>query len=77
MSNLVALTNVKHGEDDGTVTEVAYGESIDDLPQEVIDNLTALGLVGTSDGIVAAAAEAVKEEEVEEVEEVKEEEPGE
>lgn len=44
MSNLVALTNVRHGEVDGSVTEVLYGQSVEDLPQDVIDYLVTNGL---------------------------------
>lgn len=49
MSNLVAKTNIRHGEEDGSVTEVAYGESVEDLPQNVIDYLVAEGLAVPGD----------------------------
>lgn len=42
----VALTNIRHGKEDGTILEVAYGESTKDLPDEVIAELKAQGLVG-------------------------------
>lgn len=62
MSNLVALTNVRHGEDDGSVTEVLYGQSVEDLPQNVIDYLLANGLAGESTPEIVAAAPVVDEE---------------
>lgn len=65
MSNLVALTNVRHGEDDGSVTEVLYGQSVEDLPQNVIDYLLANGLAGESTPEIAAAAPVVDAEVVE------------
>jgi hypothetical protein len=48
----VALTNISHGEEDGSVTEVAYGESVKDLPKDVVKDLTDQGLVGELPGPV-------------------------
>ena len=68
MSNLVALTNIRHGNVDGTLTEVLIGQSVDALPQDVVDGFVAAGLVGVGTPEIAAAAPVV-DAEVKEAEE--------
>ena len=46
MSNLVAKTNFKYGHSNGDIIEIAHGESVDELPQEYIDEMVAAGLIG-------------------------------
>jgi hypothetical protein len=42
-----ALTDIKHGNEDGTVTEIQQSEEVDGkLPDDVLDELEALGSVG-------------------------------
>lgn len=66
MSN-VALTNIRYGLEDGTIVEVPHGSSVDALPQDVIDSLTADGLIGPG---VENGVEDKVEDEVDEVDEV-------
>jgi hypothetical protein len=43
---LVALTNIKHGKDDGTLVEFAAGDEVKGLDKETLGNLKELGVVG-------------------------------
>ena len=55
---LVALSNIEHGQPDGTIIKIAYGESVDALPKDAIKQLQAVGVVGPEP---MAASEAVNE----------------
>jgi hypothetical protein len=52
MTSFVAITRVQHGEEDGTVTHLDPGDSVDDLPNEVKAHLYvsgALAVAGSPD----------------------------
>jgi hypothetical protein len=63
----VALSNIRYGNEDGSVTEIAFGESVKELPKDVIKDLTDQGLIGdivgpvVDDGEKAALAARVAE----------------
>ena len=55
MGSLVALTGIRHGNEDGSVTEFAEGEVVD-LPQDVIDNFPP-GTVGEAPAAFSGISE--------------------
>lgn len=42
----IALTNIIHGNDDGSVTRYEYGASVSDLPADVRKQLKEEGVIG-------------------------------
>lgn len=58
----VALTNIRHGNKDGTIVEVEEGGKVDKLPSDVRDELRELGSIGEP-----AMTQADKDEEKEEL----------
>jgi|SRR5215471_2139337 len=44
-----AVTNIQHGNEDGTVTFIEAGEDVSGLDQEVMDSLVAAGAVTDED----------------------------
>lgn len=57
---LIALTNIKYGDEEGKVTEISAGSEVDtgDLPEEVIDDLKKSGAIAEPIQAVASGADA-------------------
>lgn len=58
----VALTKIRHGNEDGSVIEIEEGGKVDKLPSDVKDTLRELGSIGEP-----ALTQADKDEEKEEL----------
>ena len=57
---MIAFTTIRHGNPDGSVTEILEGGEVKDLPKAVLDDLRAQGLVG--DAPVASAEQEAENE---------------
>lgn len=52
---MIALTTIRHGNEDGTVLEILEGEVVKGLPEDVVDSLAEQGLVGEAPKAVEEA----------------------
>lgn len=61
MSKDVALSKIEHGLPDGSLLIIEYGEPVDKLPKEVIEQLKAISSIGPEPMAASSALDEIEE----------------